>query len=114
MFNRLLGYIGGGILQGFLSRRERQRDRDLYDLYTQAQLNILQAEEAHFDDEYYSSSMSSWQSSTSSESTSEEEEVIARVESNALGTPYFASLEKRMKKMGLEEDEFFKKEEFDI
>ena len=52
--------------------------------------------------------MSSYQSSFSSETTNED------IESNALGTPYFASLEERMKKMGLEEDEFFKKEEFDV
>lgn len=37
--------------------------------------------------------------------------VTAKIGLNKLGMPYFASLEKRL---GIEEDEFFKKEEFDI
>jgi len=115
MFNRLLGYLGGyisGTMANYASRRQR-------DLYTQAQLEILQTQEARFHNEVFedvSLSMSSWQSSSSSESNSGEEEVVATVEANALGMPYFASLEKRMKEKGLkeEEKEFFKKEDFDI
>jgi hypothetical protein len=108
MFNKLLGYLGGTISE-IMSNYSSMRQRELYN---QAQIRAL--ERNYMDeDHYYSSSMSSWESSTSSESTSEEE-VIARVESNALGTPYFASLEKRMKEKGLKEEEFFKKEEFDI
>jgi hypothetical protein len=111
-----MGYVGGSlsgiseiVSSYLLKRREESRQRELYNR------DMMRSLEDHYmsEDHDYSSSMSSHQSSSSSQSTSEEE-VIARVESNALGTPYFASLEKRMKEKGLKEEEFFKKEEFDI
>jgi hypothetical protein len=105
MFNTLLGYIGG-LLSGRSSMEQQQRE-----LYNQAQLDILQWEEEHIfdeEDEYVSSSMSSWQSSTSTSSSEEDERSGVDV-----GIAYFESMERRLG-MKKEEEEFFKKEEFDI
>jgi len=74
-------------------------------------MNWLRVQENEFN---YSSSISSTSSSSSSSSDGRRWDVIdsvtARVGINKLGTPYFASLEKRFK----EEQEFFTEEEFDV
>lgn len=97
MINRLLG----GLI-GFVGNRV-DATRQLYNNdQRRVLLELERSYRRQYEEEYgfSSSSLSSWQASSTSRSTVKKE-----------GTKYFESLEKRL---GIKEEEFFKKEEFDV
>jgi len=94
MINQLLGLSLGaitGVIGKFVGNLSGE-----HQLYSDYQRRILDEME-----DYEHSSSMSWFSSSASSTTDD-------MESEALGTPYFASIKKRLG----EEEEFFKKEEF--
>ena len=90
MFERVLGSLTGAI-GAYLSKKIEEHE----DIYSEEQARILREMESE-----EVSLSASWYSSSASSSNEERDPI---------GTQYFKDLEKR-----LGEDEFFKKEEFDV
>ena len=114
MFEALTGRVIGGMAGLISSYLEKKQIIANANLRNSAEVRSLEAEYhrmllAGGEDEYEYSSSASQHSSSVSSSEQEEEEVTAKIGINKLGTPYFASLEKRVKG-----NEFFSKEEFDV
>lgn len=98
MINQLIGGLIGYISRKFTTPHVQA----MRELYEENQIRALSAMED--EDDYYSSSMSSFQSSSSSTES-------PGVSGRSVPTGYFESLEKRL---NIEEEEFFKKEDFDV
>ena len=126
MFN-FLGCITGALGSIVQRLQLSMEERRLYEAHHLQSLAILSAEEDYYEERHGSSA--SQQSSTVSsmsvdpdgpislhhegeriaETTPNGVGIFSRGSTNKLGTPYFENLEKR-----IEEDDFFKKEEFTI
>ncbi len=117
MISSLIGSIAG-MIGSFIKKKQ------LVGLYSSEQIEILRDLENHYMREEIvreemglvrpSGSSSSWspQAVTSGSSSSwSPQAVTAKIGINKLGTPYFESLERRL---DIEEEEYFKKEEFDL
>ena len=102
MFNIMENIVGGvvGLIGSFIQKKK------MVGLYSPAQMQVLQELEDHYMREEMglvgpSGSSSSWSPQA----------VTAKVGINKLGTPYFESLERRLE---IDEEEFFTKDEFDL
>ncbi len=104
MISSLIGSIAG-MIGSFIKKKQ------LVGLYSSEQIEILRDLENHYMREEIVREEMGLVGPSGSSSSWSPQAVTAKIGINKLGTPYFESLERRL---DIEEEEYFKEEEFDL